>query len=64
MRTEERMYRDLGTEPHSFFQVSCGLVSSSVRRAFICLAYDDRKTRDSASYRVSCFFFIIDKFMA
>lgn len=31
MRTEEEMYRDLGTEPHSFFQVRSGLVSSSDR---------------------------------
>lgn len=30
-RTEEGMYRDLGTEPHSFFQVRCELVSSSDR---------------------------------
>lgn len=25
MRTEEWMYRDLGTEPRAFFQVGCGL---------------------------------------
>lgn len=48
MRTEERMYRDLGAEPRSSFKFSSQLVSSSDRKAFICLAYDDRKTQDNA----------------
>ena len=66
MRMEERMYRDPGTEPHSFFsQVICGLVSSSDRKGIICLAYGDKnnknkktKNRQCFILRVSCSFII------
>lgn len=59
MRTGERMCRDLGTESLSFFEASRGLASSSDRKAFICLAYDDRQKK-LLHTELSCSYFVND----
>lgn len=55
MRMEERMYRDPGTEPHSF-QSSADWFPLQTGKGLICLAYDDGKKKRKE--KVSCSFFI------